>query len=87
MYGQSDRCWTASRIDYWQGAIVKCGRPGMACSATEEPSHDEGRGERSATRVHKSVTGVQNRIVTEGNKGGMASQFTRMYGLFLDMGM
>ena len=31
-----------SGIDYWQGAIVKCGIPAMAGSVTEAQSHDEG---------------------------------------------
>ena len=51
-------------IDYWQCAIVKCGRPGMAISVTEAQSYDKGRGGRSVTGVHGSVTGAQNKGVT-----------------------
>ena len=29
-------------IDYWQGAIVKCGMPAMAGSVREAQSHNEG---------------------------------------------
>ena len=52
--------------DYWQCAIVKCGRPGMASSVTEVQSYDEGRDRRSVTGVRKSVTGTQNKSVTRG---------------------
>ena len=50
-------------IEYWQGAIVKCGRPRMACSVTEAQSHDQVRGGRSVTGVYGNVTGVQNNAV------------------------
>ena len=36
------RCLLVGGIDYWQGAIVKCGMPAMAGSVTEAQSHDEG---------------------------------------------
>ena len=29
-------------IDYWQGAVVKCGMPAMAGSVTRPQGHDEG---------------------------------------------
>ena len=45
-------------IDYWQGAIVKCSRPGMAGSVTEAHNCNEGRGGRSVTGVCRSVTGI-----------------------------
>ena len=38
----------------------------MDSSVTEAQSHDKGRGGRSATGVHGSVTGIQNQSVTEG---------------------
>ena len=38
----------------------------MACSVTETQSHHEGRGGRSVTRVHVSVTKVHNKSVTGG---------------------
>ena len=50
-------------IEYWQGAIVGCGRPEIAISVTEGQSHDEARGGRSLTGVHGSVTGIQNKRV------------------------
>ena len=59
-------CLLVSAIDYWQDTIVKCGRHGMAGSVTEVQSHDKGKGRRSVTGVHGSVTMVQNKSVTEG---------------------
>ena len=59
-------CLLVGGIDYWQGAIVKFGRPGMDSRVTEAKSHDEGRGGRSATGVHGSVTGIQNKSATGG---------------------
>ena len=53
-------CLLLGGIDYWQCVIVKCRRPGMASSATETQSHDEGRRGRSVTGVRGSVTGAQN---------------------------
>ena len=50
----------------WQDAIVLCGRHGIVGKVTEVQSHDEGKGERSVTGVHESVTGIQNKSVTEG---------------------
>ena len=44
-------------INYWQGAIVKCGGPGMAGSVAEAQSHDEGVDGGSVTGIHGSVTG------------------------------
>ena len=35
-------CLLVGGIDYWQGAIVKCGMPAMAGSVIEAQSHDEG---------------------------------------------
>ena len=53
-------------IDYWQDTIVKCGRQGVAGSVTDVQNHDEGKGGRSVTGVHGSVTVAQNISVTEG---------------------
>ena len=50
-------------IDYWHNVIVNCRRHG---NGSEVQSHDEGKGWRSVTRVHRSVMGVQNESVTEG---------------------
>ena len=48
-------CLLVGGIDYWQGAVVKCGMPAMAGSVTEAQGHDEGaymyRGGRNVTRV------------------------------------
>ena len=35
-------CLLAGGINYWQGAIVKCGMPAMAGSVTEAQGHNEG---------------------------------------------
>ena len=51
----------------------------MVASITEAQSHDEGRGGRSVTRVHKSLTGIQYKSIT----GGTASLFTRMYDSYI----
>ena len=51
-------------IDYWEDTIVTCGRPRMVNSVTEGQSHDEGRGGRSVTGVHGSVTEAQNKSIT-----------------------
>ena len=68
----------------------------MASSVTKAQSYDEGRGGRSVTGVHKSVTGEHNKSVTGGMKvqqaarkcnGGMTSWFTKMYAVFLGTGM
>ena len=56
-------CLLVGGIDYWLGETVKCRRPAMAGSVAEVQSHDEGKGERSVTRVHGSVTGIQNKSV------------------------
>ena len=45
-------------VDYWQGAIVKCGRPEMAGSVTMAQSHDKDRGGRSLTGVYGSALGI-----------------------------
>ena len=45
-------------MDYWQGAIVKCRRHGMAGSVTKAQSDDEGRGGRSVTGIHRRATGI-----------------------------
>ena len=37
----------------------------MAGRVTEVQSHDEGKGGRSVTGVHRSVMGIQNKSVTE----------------------
>ena len=42
----------------------------MARSVTKAQSHDEGRGGRSVTGVHRSATGISNKSVT----GGMDKQ-------------
>ena len=39
-------CLLMGAIDYWQDAVVRCGRHGMADSVTEVQSHDEGRVEQ-----------------------------------------
>ena len=52
-------------------------------------------GGRTVAGVHGSVTGMQNKTVNGGRKNEwaqkcnrcMASQFTRMYGVYLGMGM
>ena len=38
----------------------------MIGSVTEVQSHDKGKGGRSVTGIHGSVTGVQNKSITEG---------------------
>ena len=60
------QCLLVGGINYWQGAIVKCGRPGIAGRVTEAQSHVKGRGRRSVTGVYGSVTGIQNKSVTGG---------------------
>ena len=35
-------CLLVGGIDYWQGAIVRCGKPTMVGSVREAQSHDEG---------------------------------------------
>ena len=40
---------------YLQGAVVKCGRPGMASSVTMAQSHDKDMGGRSLTGVYGSA--------------------------------
>ena len=47
-----------------QGAVVKCGKPGLAISVAEAQSHDEGVGGRSLTEIHRSVKGIQSNSVT-----------------------
>ena len=59
-------CLLMGAIDYWQDSIVKCGKHGMAGSVTNVQSHDEDKCGRSVTEVHGSVTGVQNKGVSEG---------------------
>ena len=76
---------------YWQGAVVNCGRPGMARSVTVAQTHDKDRGGRSVKGGHESVTGIQNESVTgsmekawkQKYNGSMASRFTRMYGALM----
>ena len=48
--------------NYWQGAVVKCGRPGLAGSVAEAQSHDKSVGGRSVTEIHGSVTQMQNKV-------------------------
>ena len=55
-------CLMVGGIDYQQGTIVKCRRSGMANSATQACSHDEGQGGRSVAGVHQSVVGAQNKV-------------------------
>ena len=55
-------CLLVGGIDYWYDIIVMCGRPGMAGSVTEARSNGEGRGGRSVTRVHASVTGKRTKV-------------------------
>ena len=50
-------CLLVGAINYWQEAVVKCGRHGMVGSVTKVQSHDEGKGGRSVTGVHWSVMG------------------------------
>ena len=63
-------CLLVGAIDYWQDAIVKCGRHGMSGSVTIKciRRHDRGKGGRSVTGVHGSVTWIQNKSVIEGMK-------------------
>ena len=63
------------RIDYWQGAIVSCGRSGMALSVTVAQSHDKDRGGRSVAGARMSVTEIQNKKCNcgHGKKGGHRS--------------
>ena len=66
----------------------------MAGSATEARNHEDERGGRSVTGLHRSLTGILNKSVTGAWKkeraqkcnGGMASQSTRKYGAFLRLG-
>ena len=51
-------CLLVGSIDYWQHAIVTCEKPGIANSVAEAWSHNEGRGERIATGVQGTVTGM-----------------------------
>ena len=54
-------------IVYWQCAIVNFVTPGKDDSTvTEEQNDGEGRGGRSVTGVHGSVTGIQNNTVNGG---------------------
>ena len=55
-------CLLVGTIDYRQDAIVMCGRHGLAGSIIEVQSYYEGNGGRSVTRVHESVTQVQNKV-------------------------
>ena len=63
----------------------------MIGSVTKVQSHDEGKGGRSVTEVHGSVMRVRNKSTTDSMEnerarkcnGGMASQFTRIYDVFL----
>ena len=50
--------------DYWQEVVIMCGRLGMTNSVTEAQSHAEGRGGKSVTGVHGSVTVAQYKSVT-----------------------
>ena len=67
-------CLLVGGTDYWQSTIVKCGRPGMAGSATEAQSHDKGRGRRSVAGVHGSITEVQNKSLTRDMKNNERGQ-------------
>ena len=40
----------------------------MAGNVTEAQSHDEGRGGKNVTGVHRSVTGLQNTTVNGGRE-------------------
>ena len=48
----------------------------MVASVTEVQSHDDGKGERSVhvTGFHGSVTGVQNKSITEGMEKRVGSK-------------
>ena len=63
-------CWaalpTGERYRLPAGCNCKMGRPGMANSATQACSHDEGKSERSITGVHRSVMGGTEQSVTGG---------------------
>ena len=48
-------CLLVGAIDYWQDTMVKRERHGMAGSVTEFQSHDEGKGGRSPTGVHRML--------------------------------
>ena len=72
--GHSERCRTVIVMDfnvYWAALLEGCNckiwdtwirRQFMV---TEAQNHDEGRGERTVTGVHWSVTGIQNKSVTD----------------------
>ena len=65
--GQYDKFWTAIAISfnaYW--VALPTGEGHRLDSATEALSQDKGRGGRSVTGVHGSVTGEKNKSVTEG---------------------
>ena len=62
-------CFVVGVIVYWQGTIVKFGRPGKdgsVLTVAEPQNHDTGRGGRTVTEVHGSVTGIQNKAVNGG---------------------
>ena len=90
-------CFLVGVIVYWQGAIVNFVRSGKHGSTIALERNDgEGKGGRSVTGVHRSVTGLQSNTVNGGMEtresakkcnGGMASQFTTMYDVYLGMGM
>ena len=61
--------YTGGRHRQLVGQIVTRRRPGMACSLTEARSHDEGRGGRIVTGVHKLEHNKENnQNITEGMK-------------------
>ena len=57
-------CLLEDGINYRQGGVLKCSRPGMADSETKSQSHDEGMGGISVTRIHGSVMGEKYESVT-----------------------
>ena len=61
-------------IDYWQGTIVNCRRPGKASSVTEAQSHDKGRIGRHVTGFHISATGIKNKSVTGSMEKGVGTE-------------
>ena len=65
------------------------------CTLTKAQNHDKGRGGETTTGVHGNVMGIQNKRVTGDMKkqwaqkynGGKALRFTRMYGMYLGVGI
>ena len=54
----------------------------MARSVTEAQNHDEGRGGRSVTGIHRSALGIQNKSVTEGTEKQVGIKCNRCMALW-----